>query len=89
MTRKDYEIIAATIAYDMEDFEARREAALSFADTLHIANARFDEERFLQACLRQTDEWYWSDGRRWIGYRCADQKSPDHLRHVNPPRPQF
>lgn len=67
MTRRDYEMIAATIAYGMDGFLERSSAALAFADQLCRLNARFDRERFLTACLRQDEEWYKSDGRIWIG----------------------
>lgn len=62
MTRKDYELIAATIAYEMDNREARQEAARAFARQLR-RNSRFDPQRFLDACCRQTE--YWNDNRIW------------------------
>lgn len=69
MTRKDYELIAATIAYRMDSLTARREAAYAFADQLRSTNHRFDPQRFLNACLREGEEWYINDGREWIGLK--------------------
>jgi hypothetical protein len=71
MTRKDYELIAATIADVMDDPLARREAAFAFASQLASTNQRFDRQRFLNACLRRTEEWYTNDGREWIGTKFA------------------
>jgi hypothetical protein len=51
MTKKDFELIAATIA---KAFNADREnlehAAFVFEDALSATNPKFDRERFLRAC---------------------------------------
>lgn len=54
MTRKDFQLIAATIK-DMPTFApslrtAQASAARAFADTLASTNAHFDRARFLSAC---------------------------------------
>ena len=49
MTKKDFELIAATIAY-LPAGPARRETARLFADALATTNPRFDRARFLRAC---------------------------------------
>jgi hypothetical protein len=57
MTRKDYVLIADTLANLMSDFNNGGEdfvslslVAQELADTLEADNPRFDRERFLTAC---------------------------------------
>jgi hypothetical protein len=57
MTRKDYVLIADTLANLMSDFNNGGEDSVSLslvaqelADTLEADNPRFDRERFLTAC---------------------------------------
>jgi hypothetical protein len=57
MTRKDFDLIAATIRESLPP-TARAEAAHSFAFKLGAANTNFDRDRFLKACdIDQTEEW--------------------------------
>ena len=48
MTKKDFELIAYTIRSLRK---GRKEAARAFAKALHSTNPRFDELRFIEACL--------------------------------------
>jgi hypothetical protein len=57
MTRKDYVLIADTLANLMSDFNNGGEDSISLslvaqelADALQADNDRFDRERFLTAC---------------------------------------
>lgn len=51
MTRKDFELIASTIAGLFPGQPGHRlTVADRFADQLATTNARFDRERFLRAC---------------------------------------
>jgi hypothetical protein len=57
MTRKDYVLIADTLANLMSDFNNGGEDSVSLslvaqelADALQADNARFDRDRFLVAC---------------------------------------
>lgn len=63
MTRKDYNLIASIIAYDMDDRDARVKAARAFARVLQRLNPRFDPRRFWDACCRINE--YWNDGQIW------------------------
>lgn len=49
MTRKDYELIAATIR-EIPAFPSKRIVAEEFATALAGTNPRFDRDRFLKAC---------------------------------------
>jgi hypothetical protein len=51
MTRRDFEVIAATISQlYLGDEALRAHIAGVFADNLYMTNPRFDRERFLKAC---------------------------------------
>jgi hypothetical protein len=51
MTRKDYELISATIAHAFYLNPSQKETlAKDFADELSFTNPRFDRARFLIAC---------------------------------------
>jgi hypothetical protein len=51
MTRKDYELISATIAHAFYLNPSQKETlAKDFADELSFTNPRFDRNRFLVAC---------------------------------------
>ena len=51
MTRKDYELIAATIRASRVTGEAFQAIALAFADKLAEGNPRFNRAQFLAACV--------------------------------------
>jgi len=56
MTRRDFELIARTIA-DLVIPEGHRDhIARAFAVALAGTNARFDAKRFIQACGAATNE---------------------------------
>ena len=50
MSRKDFQLIARTIASLDLDVATRRTVATAFASTLAGTNGRFDRERFVAAC---------------------------------------
>jgi hypothetical protein len=51
MTRKDYVMIADTIATGWHSSgEAKRDIAVTLANVFEIDNPRFDRDRFLVAC---------------------------------------
>lgn len=53
MSRKDFELIAATIKrlqYTDLNEKARKAVAIEFADALRGTNANFKRDRFLTAC---------------------------------------
>lgn len=50
MTRKDYELIAATIRRCDISYADTDEVARTFAADLAQTNPRFDPDRFLEAC---------------------------------------
>ncbi len=50
MTKKDFKLIAATIANGTADWKARKLTAYDFADALADVNRKFDRSRFLAAC---------------------------------------
>lgn len=60
MTRRDFEVIAAIIAYEMEGTTERAEAARAFAAGLQHLNPRFDRARFLAKCIRNNERWVYS-----------------------------
>jgi hypothetical protein len=49
VTKKDFQLIADTIRYNLGP-PCRERAAEAFADALRSTNPRFDRERFLRAC---------------------------------------
>ena len=49
MTRKDFKAMAATLM-NIGDLQARRLAAVCFAEVARKANPRFDVNRFFDAC---------------------------------------
>lgn len=49
MSRKDFKLIAENISH-ITDATARRMAAIAVAAACAQLNARFDSERFFQAC---------------------------------------
>jgi hypothetical protein len=62
MTRKDFELVAKTLNYELEaaraNYEDRAVAVLTelatcYADTFARAYERFNRDRFLKACLAE------------------------------------
>lgn len=51
MTKKDYELIAKTIAGSVLASEDRRIIAGEFAEALRGTNPNFDTDRFVAACM--------------------------------------
>lgn len=51
MTRKHFELIAATVRTLPLSYEERALVAAAFAERLASQNARFDRARFLRACV--------------------------------------
>ena len=49
MSRKDFKAMAATLL-NIGDLDARKMAALAFAEVARKANPRFDANRFFAAC---------------------------------------
>jgi len=63
MTRKDFQLIADVVASTLATVkpEARQCLALAFAAALAETNTRFDQSRFVKACLinERTDQVAW------------------------------
>ena len=63
MTRKDFQLIADVVASTLATVkpEARQCLALDFAAALADTNPRFDQSRFVKACLvnERTDQVAW------------------------------
>ena len=51
MSRKDFELIAATIRQLPVDVYGPEQVAAAFADALKRTNPRFDRARFILACM--------------------------------------
>jgi hypothetical protein len=51
MTKKDFELIAKAVRSLGASKHSRRVVARAMAEALHSANPRFDELRFMEACL--------------------------------------
>jgi hypothetical protein len=56
MTRKDFQLIAATIAGLEVGAETKRYVARSFAEALRSTNPNFNADRFVTACTPEGKE---------------------------------
>jgi hypothetical protein len=54
MTRKDFELIARTIAHLILREDLKHGVAVAFARELRITNPRFDADRFIAAATAPT-----------------------------------
>lgn len=55
MTRKDFVLIASTVASLPVNKETRKAIARDFAIALETTNPAFDRDRFVTACMDGTD----------------------------------